>query len=406
MAANSPQSEREQPDLHGVAIAITGRLMSMSRGEAIAAIEKAKAVYLDQLNDRVRYLVVGQLGWPLSKDGHLTQHLQSAQQRKQSGQEIEILSEEAFLGLLGLDETSEGVRRLYTTEQLSRVLKIEPRLIRSWIRAGLIEPAKRVHRLAYFNFEQVARAKALIDLSRSGVTPHRLQKSLEQLHAWLPDAAQTPAQLGLLEEGGRLLVRLANGQLAEPSGQLQLDFDEPDDDESEVTPQITRDWFELALQHEEAGELEASAKAYHKALLGRPPEPEICFNLGNVLYGLDRKEAASQRFMQAVELDPEYVEAWNNLGNVLAELGRDEEAIEAYQSALRVEPGYADAHFNLAETLDGLKRSEDARRHWQAYLRLDPHSSEAKLIAERLQSQPVDSHSSTDRPRGPRLDLD
>ncbi len=390
-----------QGALEGKQIAITGRLASMTRNEAVDWIRKVGGEYHPTPIRTTDYLVIGQQGWPLQRDGRLTQHMLKAQSLREKGLDVQIIPEDEFLGHLGLGERQDGIRRLYTTEQLSRILQTPVALLRSWVRLGLIKPAKTVHRLCYFNFEQVASAKVLIELSRRGVTSERIRKSLQQLGHWIPDAETSLNQLGILERGGRLLVRLQNGQLAEPSGQLQLDFGppaepEPEDEEGDPPPtphlhRISRDWFEEAIRHEEEDRLEDAAEAYHQALLAGQAEPEICFNLGNVLYRLGRKDAASQRFMQAVEQDPEYVEAWNNLGNVFAETNRHEHALLAYQNALRVEPNYADAHFNLAETLEHLNRRAEARDHWRRYLKLDPHSSWARQVRERLESAPKDS---------------
>jgi tetratricopeptide (TPR) repeat protein len=140
--------------------------------------------------------------------------------------------------------------------------------------------------------------------------------------------------------------------------------------------------FERALEAEEQGEPARAVEIYQKLLLREGPQPELCFNLGNALYALGQREAARERFRQAVELDADYVEAWNNLGNVLSETGDREAAVSAFTRALELDPHYSDAHFNLAETLAELGQREQARPHWQTYLKYD-HRSEWSTRARR-----------------------
>ena len=378
-------------ELSGKRIAITGRLACMRREQAVERIERVGGIFVRRVGADTDHLVVGQEGWPLRRDGRPTRSLRAAEDLRDRGYDIQILSEAQFLELLG--EDGEGGQRLYTSEQLSRILGVPHAELRAWIRHSLVRPVKTVRRLCYFDFEQVAGARTLHQLRRSGVSAGRLRSSLRQLERWLPNADRGLSQLDLLEEGGRLLLRLDDGRMAEPSGQLQLDFGESaettvSDDADRPGPKIlaaARDWFELAAQHEEAGELSEAARAYHKALRHGDASPEACFNLGNVLYALGRIDASAQRFQQAVELDGEYVEAWNNLGNVCSELGLEEDAAEAYREALRLEPHYADAHYNFGECLYRGGKHAEAREHFLQYLHQDPDSVWSDRVRELLE---------------------
>lgn len=381
--------------LRGAEVAITGRLASMTRPEAVTRLSGVGAKYVSMPRASTDFLVVGRDGWPLASDGRLTNSLRVAEGLQGSGSKIEVVAEESFLELLEPEHDESRGPRLYTIGELSRILNVEPREIRSWMRRGLITPARIEKRLAYFEFREVANARSLQRLLADGATPSQIRHSLDRLEQWLPGAAGPIGQL--VESQGELLVRLASGKLAEPSGQLRLAFEEAENESADVRlPSIAQrsqqDWFVEGVRREECGDLDRAADAYHEALLAGAARPEICFNLGNVLHSLRRKGEAAQRFMQAVELDPEYVEAWNNLGNTLAELGRSEKALSAYHRALELEPGYADAHFNLAATLEGLDRFDEARTHWVAYLRQDPNSADAEFVRSRL-VQPVSDRS-------------
>jgi tetratricopeptide (TPR) repeat protein len=403
------QTQLEQ-GLVGQEVSITGRLASMTREEAQRRIADAGGEFVAAPRETTALLFVGQGGAPLGEDGRLTNSLRLARELQTHGTRIRIASEEELLGMLGLEERRSDFERLYTTAQLARILDLPQGRIRAWMRHGLIVPIKVARRLKYFDFRQVADAKALSRLTADGVKPKRIKESLAALEAWLPSSARSLTQLETLEEDGALVVRTDDGSLAEASGQLRLDFEDAVDtadsgDSSETRP-LTIDfpkaqsaaqspqkeisvpdaelWFQRGIRLEENDRPEEAVLAYARALDPGNPRAEVAFNLGNVLYLIERAEEACQCFGLATEVDPEYVEAWNNLGNSCVALERHDEAVEAYERALAFAPDYADAHFNLAETHAARGDFPEARKHWLAYLEEDPHSSWAQEVRARL----------------------
>ena len=378
--------------LHGSLVSITGRLASMSREEAVRRIDEAGARYVSSPTDATDLLVVGQGGAPLGEDGQLTISLRKAREIRARGIAIRIVREDEWLSLLGLEERQADMHRLFTSEQLARILAVPIAEVRAWVRHQLIRPVRVVNRLCYFDYPQVAGARSVNQLTQAGVSPKRIQKSLHQLATWMDAADRSPTHLEPLERAGTLLVRLEDGSLAEPTGQLRLGFERSAAAGAgthlapapSLHPTSPDDWFERGILAEEEGRLEAAAAAYSRALEEDGARPDICFNLGNTLYGLERKPEAVDWFGRATEIDPGYVEAWNNLGNVLAELEETERAVSAYRHALAIAPEYADAHYNLAETLAGIGDLDGARRHWTAYLDQDPSSSWADEVRQRL----------------------
>ena len=355
----------------------------MSRGEAARRIEQAGGRYVASPTPTTDLLVVGHGGPPLGEDGRLSSSLREARALQELGSELRIVAEAELLERLGLRERSEELGRLYTTEQLSRILDVPARTLRAWVRHGLIEPARVVRRLCLFEFRQVASARALSRLTRVGVSPARIRASLEQLGLWLGQGERALTQLETLESSRLLVVRTRDG-LAEPDGQLRLDFDRTARPDSPRAPRLAPDDFERGAQAEDDGRLEDAARAYERALAADATRPVLHFNLGNVYYSLERKADAVTALLRAVELDGEYVEAWNNLGNIMADVGEGEQAQACFQRALELEPGYADAHYNLAEILADRGDYSAAREHWTAYLAADPFSSTADVVRERL----------------------
>ena len=110
--------------LKGKRVAFTGKLASMTRAKAKALVRGHGGIFASSLSRRTSVLVIGQDGWPLQKDGRLTSKLRRAHAFARAGQRIVVLSEEEFLILLGLESHAEEVRRVYSTAELSSLLKI------------------------------------------------------------------------------------------------------------------------------------------------------------------------------------------------------------------------------------------------------------------------------------------
>src|SRR5215831_12332152 len=253
-------------DLKGKRVTFTGRLASMNRAEAVALVRAHGGVFVSNLSRRTSVLVVGQDGWPLQKDGRLTSKLQCARAFEQAGQRITILSEVEFLSRLGLEARTEEVRRLYSTAQLSSLLKIPGDRVRRWLTARLIRAVETVDGVSYFDYAQVVSARKLSDLTQAGVGCERLRQSIEQLQTWLKNVEEPLVQLAVIEQNGELLVRLKDG-LADPTGQRRLDFDSVDDAVSLPQPEATGvQWFQLGCEHEDAGRFSEAADAYRQAM--------------------------------------------------------------------------------------------------------------------------------------------
>jgi tetratricopeptide (TPR) repeat protein len=239
------------------------------------------------------------------------------------------------------------------------------------------------------------------------VSLKRMRKSLEQLRTWMPEAEQPLQQLAVLERDGRMLIRLAEGALAAPDGQLELDFDHaPDVDQAEddggadVGPclricagdeqamsqrhRTPVDWFDLAVEQQSAGLLDEAAASFREALLAGGPDAQTCFDLAGVLHALGRREQAIERYRQAVEIDPRFADAWNNLGTLLAEAGQLDDACAAFRRAIAIDANDSRAHYNLADTLDEMGLPREAAPHWKAFLRHDTASPWAAHARKRL----------------------
>ncbi len=341
---------------------------------------------------KTRFVIVGRGGAPVGDDGRPTVALTKARSLIDTGQDLTLVSEVDLLEQLGMDDARADLERLYTINQLARLLSVPSSRVRAWVRSGLLAPVRTHGRLGFFDFGQVSAAKTLRELTTKGVPPATIRRSLRELAQWMPERAN----LGQLAVADDVVVHLPDGRIADPSGQLRLGFSaQRNAERRDATPvtSIARSapsvdtadaWFDHGVDAEAAGRLADAVRAYTRALGHDPSYTEAWFNLGNAQYELGQKRDAVASFERALALDPSYEEAWNNLGNVHSELGELAIAIDAYHRALAINPSYADAHYNLADTHALLGDVRDARHHWTLYLEQDPHSSDAAYIRARL----------------------
>jgi tetratricopeptide (TPR) repeat protein len=257
-----------------------------------------------------------------------------------------------------------------------------------------------VHRLSYFDFDEVSVARRLAELRQAGLSPQQVGRVLAQLQRDWPLCERPLLELPIVIEGRRLLVRRDDETLVEPRGQLRIDFAALDEDSApatvslvsfvatrpaapvnEATPEQLVQWAEELA---ESGDLKGAAEMFRAALAAGGPKPEWCFQLAELLYRLGETLAARERYYMAIELDDDFVEARANLGCLLAETGETELALAAFAGALRYHPDYADVHYSLARTLEDANRSDEAKPHWQRFLELSPDSPWAEEVAEKL----------------------
>ncbi len=368
--------------LRGKEVALTGRLASMKRAEAIRRIVEAGGRHVDAPGLTTALLVAGQAGH-LTAAGGVTRNMLRFKDLKQEGAPIRLIEETEFLRILGAADELIDFSRLYTAAQVSRIIDAPPSVVRSWLRKGLLRPARVGNRLAWFEIKDILQARNLSRLTASGVPAARIRSSLEQIARWLPDGGQVRGRLDALAR--RLRVRLPDGGWADPSGQRLIPF-EPDAAPPAVkvsafprAAPADKDPLSEAEEAEDRGDLAAAARGYAR-LVESEPDAEVLFNFGNILYQLAREAEAAEQYIRAVELDPDFAEAWNNLGNALVAIGKSDDAVMAYRRALSLEPDYPDAHCNLAMILERLDRHDEAAVHRAECVRASPSEARLRLL--------------------------
>lgn len=392
-------------------VAFVGKLGGMTKREAYALVRHQGGIPVERMREtNLDLVVVGAEELPLEDQDLLTAEVRNAA----ANGELEIINETELWQRLGFVEVEHHVQKLYTPAMLADLLNVSVSIIRRWHRRGLIVPVREVHRLPYFDFQEVATARQLARLLAAGTSPSAIEAKLAELARLVPDVDRPLAQLSVIVEGRQLLLRQGEG-LVESGGQRRFDFDSvdyeggPDDpttagklpvgvgptaiehsnslqvaDYADHTPSDGAELLELAIDFEEHGELAGAVEAYRTLALMHGPDADVSFRLAELLYRLGETSGALERYYMAVEIDEDYVEARANLGCVLEELGHHELAIAAFQGALDRHPDYPDVHYHLAGVLEECGRFDEARDHWRQFLALAPDSPWASEARQRL----------------------
>lgn len=379
--------------LAGERVAFTGVLASMTHKQGQELVGRHGGEATEHVSRQTTMLVVGEEGWPLEVDGQPSVKFQQAQRLMEGGQTLRIVSESDWLRFLGLKPATPEVRSQYTPAMLSQMLSVPVTTIRQWERTGLIRPVQRIYRLPYFDFQEVASARRLIDLLAAGVSRRQIENSLNELSSVVGDVARPLAQLELLSSTRELGYRDAAGHLKTLAGQRLFDFDQLEEppepaslrmpDPSE--PTTPAGCFSEACRLLDLGEYAEAAGLFRRVLRTRPADAETRFQLAEALYRSGKAERASEQYLMAAELESDYVEAWTQLGCVALEIQDTALAEEAFRNALERHPDYPDAHFHLAQLLAESGRARDAVPHWRRYLEYDDAGPWAATARQRLE---------------------
>ena len=193
------------PPFQGKRVAFVGKLGGVNRRQAHSLIvdEGGFVMNQDDLEDaNVDIVIIGAEQWPpTSPEELLPNSVLSAVKEEH----CEIITETQFWERLGLLTEDQAVRRLYTPAMLAELLEISVAVIRRWHRRGLIIPVREIHRLPYFDFQEVATAQYLAELLEAGASPAEIERRLEELARYVPDVDRPLAQLSVIVEGRHIL---------------------------------------------------------------------------------------------------------------------------------------------------------------------------------------------------------
>lgn len=247
-----------------------------------------------------------------------------------------------------------------STAEVARILGLEERRIREWVRAGLLHPGRQGRRYA-FSFPDLVVLRAARGLLDAQVPPARVRRALAALSAQLPPERRLSG-MRIQADGRHVAVCDGTSTWEAETGQTLLDFDV--DSLARAAAGVRRD-HRVGRGGGEALEIgrdAARARAeFERALDLEDADPP----------------AAVDAYRRALELDPELADAWVNLGRLAHQAGRAAEAVRLYECALAYSPDDPVVHYNLALALEDTRGAAAAAAHYERALELDPDFADA-----------------------------
>lgn len=277
----------------------------------------------------------------------------------------------------------------YSRADLLRILRLTPRQLQAWEKAGLVTAAES------FSFFDLVQIKKVRDLCAQRVRPAVIRQSLEAMQKQVAGMENPLLEAGAYRSGHRIAFRHA-GKVLEPiAGQFMFDFapqqrvvTSPERCGPELVVTDAAELFARGIELEEdPGTQNEAIAVYSKVLEMDANHAAAHINLGTLYYNRQEYSLAEKHYRSAMQIDPRYALAYFDLGNVLDETGRIEEAIATYKAAIQLAPTYADAHYNLALAYEKTREPRKALQHWRAYVRLDtigPWSVHARHQIQRI----------------------
>jgi tetratricopeptide (TPR) repeat protein len=383
--------------LQGETLVFTGRLWSISRKDARAAVGRLGGACDDDVTPRTTLLVVGAETYPegvpderalaVDSTAHALKIRRAAQLNAEQPGRIRVITEAEFCRTAGLPDLQDQRAQLYGQKD---VLAMYPllredhlRYLQKW---GIVKPAFRNDADTWFGFADLTTLRQLQTALQEGGSFRALLKELQAARS-----GQLAFDFRLEAHQARIIELRARQRLAHDAVPQRTAPDtwagaatETESGASERGLSVAEQCFLTGsvLDDGTAQHMDDAVQQYRRALDHDPDLVAAIINLANIRYAKDELAEAQALYERAIGLDPTYFEAYFNLGNIHHDHGRYLDAESCYREALDLNPGYADAHFYMAVTLEKMGRSADARAHWRAYQTLAPTGEWIELARE------------------------
>ncbi|MEZ4227432.1 MAG: tetratricopeptide repeat protein [Polyangiaceae bacterium] len=291
--------------------------------------------------------------------------------------------------------TREPLTDLFTRAEIARLLGLTPGRLRSLDRAGVVTPSGRRRGKRAYTFSDLIALRTAQTLLDRNVRLRDVTRAVGALKRTLPRVTRPLAELRIVSDGHKVVVRTQDGSFEPLTGQMMLDFEVKslrDDVVRVLRPSAGRERartaYELYLrasQLDEDPETMDEAEILYQQAIDLDPWLAIAYtNLGNIRFRRHDPEGAEALYRRALEIDSRQPEAQYNLGYVMLERGRPELSIPLFHGALESDSKFADAYFNLAMAYEQIGETQKARPYWKSYIALEPTGTWTEIAKRHL----------------------
>lgn len=289
----------------------------------------------------------------------------------------------------------EPVTETFTIAEVGRLLGLTPAKLRQLEKAGIVVPTAEKGRRRAYTFPDVIALRAARDLLQKKVKLREVADAVQNLRRALPKVTRPLAELRIVSDGRRMVVKSTSGTFEPATGQMVLDFDVKelrDDVVRVLRPSVGGDraktaydlYVEATAIDEDPATMSRAEELYRRAIELDPSLAIAYTNLGNVCFRRGEEAAAEDLYRRALALDTAQPEAQYNLGYVMLERGHPKDAIEYFRGAIKSDPRFADAYFNLAMAYEQVHEPQKARPCWRKYLEIEPTGTWAEIARKHL----------------------
>ena len=296
---------------------------------------------------------------------------------------------------LELPAGREPLTDVFTRAEIARLLGLTPARLRTFDRTGVASPTGRRRGRRAYTFQDLIALRTAQTLLDRRVRLRDVTRAVGVLKRSLPKVTRPLAELRIVSDGQRVVVRTQDGAFEPLTGQMLLDLEVKslrDDVVRVLRPTAGRERartaYELYLQASQLDEdpmtMDEAERLYSKAIELDPWLAIAYTNLGNICYRRQDVGAAEQLYKKALAMDPRQPEAQYNLGYVMLERGVPEAAIPLFHGAIEADPKFSDAYFNLAMAYEQVGETHKARPYWKNYIALEPTGTWTEIARRHL----------------------
>lgn len=289
----------------------------------------------------------------------------------------------------------EPLTDLFTRAEIARLLGITPGRLRTLDRTGVVSPSGRRRGKRAYTFSDLIALRTAQTLLDKHVRLRDVTRAVGVLKRTLPRVTRPLAELRIVSDGHKVVVRTQDGSFEPLTGQMMLDFEVKslrDDVVRVLRPSAGRERartaYELYLRASQLDEdpesMDEAAALYQQAIELDPWLAIAYTNLGNIRFRRHDPEGAEGLYRKALEIDTRQPEAQYNLGYVMLERGRPELSIPLFHGALESDSKFADAYFNLAMAYEQIGETQKARPYWKSYIALEPSGTWTEIAKRHL----------------------